>query len=542
MKRDIRSYILFGFLFFLSFLLNAQYIKKWEIRKPTNRPYTYSYNVNVTKLLKTLRLRDGSFVTLGNRRIENAEYGDQILLYNYDSLGTIIWEYVYESTRKISEAPFDMTIDSIDNIYIVGNSASYLKLDWEMNKQYSNVLLLKLNSLGELVWQNQLDEEGTTFDYCASVVVDSANNMYTLCLINKFLRLQKFNVSGFKEWDIPLQNETPVSLELKGNKMKCVTKSWVKGPLIFTVNTNGDLLDSFSIYDWQRLNPKFDYDGNLYHFHSSGSYKLTKFDSMGNLAWTYNKPSNLPPNVIADDVQDCTFDEMGNIYVTGEFGGKFYGNPLLYSSCDILTTKLNKDGEILWENIYNFDNRPNICQSSNVVKVLADNYTAVGGFQAVEKNGNTFFSTDIVMLIYDEFGNRVDSIYYNSMYDREDYVSNINQVGDDFYMFGYSQNDEGLFDMIIVKYEKQSIKTKDKPENDLIGIYPNPTMGQVHFCCGNERYDLKVLGLDGKLVLEYKDFALNETLELPAVSPVGFYLLELSNASKVFKFKIFKSM
>lgn len=541
MKRDIRSYFLLGFLFFLSFLLNAQYIKKWEIRKPTNRPYTYSYNVNVTKLLKTLRLRDGSFVTLGNRRIENAEYGDEILLYNYDSLGTIIWEYVYESKRKISEAPFDMTIDSIDNIYIVGNSASYLKLDWELNKQYSNVLLLKLNSLGELVWQNQLDEEGTTFDYCASVVVDSANNMYTLCLINKSLRLQKYNVSGFKVWDIPLPNDTPVSLELKGNKMKCVTKSWVKGPLIFTVTTNGDLLDSFSIYDWQRLNPKFDNDGNLYHFHSSGSYKLTKFDSIGNLAWTYIKPSNLPPNVIADDVQDCTFDEIGNIYITGEFNGKFYGNPLLYSSCDILTTKLNKNGEILWENIYNFDNRPNICQSSNVVKVLADNYLAVGGFQAVEKNGDTFFSTDIVMLIYDEFGNRIDSIYYNSIYDREDYVSNINQIGDDLYMFGYSQNDEGLFDMIIVKYEKQSVKTQDRPENDLIGIYPNPTMGQVQFCCGDERYDLKVLGLDGKLVLEYKDFALNETLELPESTPVGFYVIELSSGRAVVKLKIFKS-
>ncbi|MBK7222100.1 MAG: hypothetical protein IPH94_12475 [Saprospiraceae bacterium] len=294
MKKNTRNGILFCFLFLLSFLLNAQYIKKWEIRKPTNRPYTYAYNVNVTKLLKTLRLRDGSFVTLGNRRIENAEYGDEILLYNYDSLGAIIWEYVYESTRKISEAPFDMTIDSDDNIYIVGNSASYLKLDWELNKQYSNVLLLKLNSLGELVWQNQLDEEGTTFDYCASVVVDSANNMYTLCLINKSLRLQKYNGSGFKVWDIPLPNDTPVSLELKGNKMKCVTKSAVKGPLIFTVTTNGDLLDSFSIYNWQSLNPKFDNDGNLYHFHSSGSYKLTKFDSIGNLAWTYIKPSNLP--------------------------------------------------------------------------------------------------------------------------------------------------------------------------------------------------------------------------------------------------------
>ena len=131
--------------------------------------------------------------------------------------------------------------------------------------------------------------------------------------------------------------------------------------------------------------------------------------------------------------------------------------------------------------------------------------------------------------------------FVDSIYDREDYISNINQVGDDLYMFGYSQNDEGLFDMIIVKYEKQSVKAQDKPENDMIGIYPNPTMGQVQFCCSDERYDLKLLGLDGKLVLEYKDFALNQTLELPESTPVGFYVIELSSGRAVVKFKIFKS-
>lgn len=541
MKKDIRSGIAFCFLFLFSFLLNAQYIKKWEIRKPTNRPYTYSYNVNVTKLLKTLRLRDGSFVTLGNRRIENAEYGDEILLYNYDSLGAIIWEYVYESTKGINDFPYDMVIDSDDNIYIVGKSATYLELDFEYNKEYSNVLLLKLNSQGILIWQNQVEKDGTTKDYCASAVLDSAYNMYTLCLINNTLRLHKYDINGIKLWDVFLNNDTPMSLYLINNKIICITDLGSNGPMAFSVATNGSILDSFSIFNCWWYKPKLDSDGNLYHFHFSGFYKLAKLDSVGNLAWTYFKQSNLPLNATGDAIRDCTFDEEGSVYVTGDYFGKFYDDPLQFSSCDILTTKLDKNGVKIWENIYKFDNQPNICQSSNVVKVLADNYLAVGGFQAVEKNGNTFFSTDIVMLIYDEFGNRVDSIYYNSVYDREDYISNINQVGDDLYMFGYSQNDEGLFDMIIVKYEKQSVKAQDKPENDLIGIFPNPTMGQVQFCCSDERYDLKLLGLDGKLVLEYKNFALNETLELPASTPVGFYIIELSSGRAVVKFKIFKS-
>ena len=541
MEKNIRNCILLCFLILLSFLLNAQYIKKWEIRKPTNRPYTYSYNVNVTKLLKTLRLRDGSFVTLGNRRIENAEYGDEILLYNYDSLGAIIWEYVYESTKGINDFPYDMVIDSDDNIYIVGKSATYLELDFEYNKEYSNVLLLKLNCKGDLVWQNQVENDGKTVDYCASVVVDSTYNIYALCKINKLLRLQKYNVNGAKLWDIILGNDMPIGLGIKGGKIRCITNSYIKNPTVFSVSTNGDILDSFSIIKWTWLKPKFDAEDNIYQFHLSGEYKLVKLDTMGNLIWTYLKQSNLPLNVIADFINDCTFDEDGNVYITGDYFGKFYGDSLRYSSCDILTTKLDRNGEIIWEDIYNFDNSPNTCQSANVIKYSQEGNLIVGGFQAVEKDGNTFFSTNIVVLIYNAEGRRIENIYYNSIYDREDYVSNINQVGDDLYMFGYSQNDEGLFDMIIVKYEKQSAKTLDKTENDLIGIYPNPTMGQVQFCCSDERYDLKLLGLDGKLVLEYKDFALNETLELPESTPVGFYVIELSSGRAVVKFKIFKN-
>jgi hypothetical protein len=541
MKKNTRNGILFCFLFMFSLLLNAQYVKKWEIRKPTNKPYTYSYNMNSINILKTLRLRDGSFVTLGGRRKEMAEIGDEIFLLNFDSLGTILWEYTYESPKGINEFPYDMVVDSEDNIYIVGKSSTYLINGFENNLEYSNILLLKLNSEGELVWQNQVEKDGKTVDYCASIVIDSTYNMYALCKINKILRLLKYNVNGIKLWDIVLGNDIPVALGIEGDKIRCITNSYDKNPSIFSVGTNGDILDSFSIFKWNRLKPKFDAFDNVYQFHFFGEYKLVKLDSMGNLVWTYHKPTNLPLNVIADATNDCTFDEDGNVYITGVYFGKFYGDSLRHSGCDILTTKLDSNGETIWEDIYKFDNRPNICQSANVVKVLADNYLAVGGFQAVEKNGNTFFSTDIVMLIYDEFGNRVDSIYYNSVYDREDYVSNINQVGDDLYMFGYSQNDEGLFDMIIVKYEKQSVKAQDKPENDMIGIYPNPTMGQVQFCCSDERYDLKLLGLDGKLVLEYKDFALNQTLELPESTPVGFYVIELSSGRAVVKFKIFKS-
>lgn len=526
-------------------ILSSQYTKQWELYKPTNRTVRSSYNINSNNHLKTIQLKNGTFVTLGSQKKVSSEFGDEIFIFNFDAYGNTVWEYSYLSTNEINEYPYDIATDEDDNIYIAARTTTYYEKGFEFNIEHSNPLIIKLNSIGQLQWDNVINAEVESVNYSASVIVDEDSNVYTFSRIGGSSILQKINTSGDEIWRTYINQLEPYSLEINTDEIVCTTKNYSVFGQSYTyfIDSNGIKKDSFYITKLGGNKPKFDSSGNSYKFQFDldGDYKLEKRNRHGNIKWTYLKESNLPSNVIADELIDCTFDDLGNVYVTGRYYGKHYADTLLYSNCDILTSKIDSAGNVLWENIYKYDNTPFSCQIGNAIKVRNGSNLYVSGSQSVEENGNVFSSSDIVVLKYNQEGERVDSIYFNSVYNKQDFSINIELVEEDLYVFGYSENLDQTYDMTIVKYARSTSSSLDQPVNDNILVYPNPTSRVLNFLNGTDTYNIELWSLKGELVFLKEAHDIRNSLELPTTIMNGIYLIRLKNDKESTIIKVLKN-
>lgn len=525
-------------------ILSSQYTKQWELYKPTNRTVRSSYNINSNNHLKTIQLKNGTFVTLGSQKKISSEFGDEIFIFNFDAYGNTVWEYSYLSTHEINEYPYDIATDEDDNIYIAARTTTFYEQGFESSIEHSNPLIIKLNSIGQLQWDNVINAEVESVNYSASVIVDEDSNIYTLSRIEGSSILQKINTTGDEIWKTYINQSEPYSLEINNDKIICTTKnySFFGQSYTYFIDSNGIKKDSFFITKLGRNKPKFDSSGNSYKFQFDGNseYKLEKRNRHGEIKWTYLKESNLPSNVIADELIDCTFDDLGNVYVTGRYYGEHYGDSLLYSNCDILTSKIDSSGNVLWENIYKYDNTPFSCQIGNAIKVRNGSNLYVSGSQSVEENGDVFSSYDMVVLKYNQEGERVDSIYFNSVYNKQDFSINVELVEEDLYVFGYSENLDQTYDMTIVKYARSTSSSLDQPVHDNILVYPNPTSGVLNFLNSTDTYNIEIWSLKGELVFLKEDHDLSNSLELPTTIMNGIYLIRLKNDKEFTRIKVLK--
>jgi uncharacterized delta-60 repeat protein len=117
------------------------------------------------------------------------------LLAKYNSSGTIQWQRVLGGAG--SEQGFLVAIDSADNVYVFGATAS-------TGAGSNDFLLAKYNSSGTIQWQRVLGGAGS--DFGNSVAIDSADNVYVFGQTastgagnNDFL-LAKYNSSGTIQW------------------------------------------------------------------------------------------------------------------------------------------------------------------------------------------------------------------------------------------------------------------------------------------------------------------------------------------------------
>ena len=94
-------------------------------------------------------------------------------------------------------------------------------------------------------------------------------------------------------------------------------------------------------------------DNNLLITADFGKYRISKVNLNGSLIWTQDYASNLPINVVADEINAITQDSLGNIYITGRHYGMNYGTSS-YTNADILTLKYDSSGNLIWQNRYEY--------------------------------------------------------------------------------------------------------------------------------------------------------------------------------------------
>ncbi len=267
-------------------------------------------------------------------------------------------------------------IDSLGNIYSVGDSSSYL-------------IVLKHNPNGNLLWTKKLNHRKTNSRLLAAtdrnnelyVSFENIAHDYVLVKIDSSGQLKWENILNYGGWDEPygIAVDKAGYIYLTGETFNGITKC-----LTVKYTPQGDTL-------WARINPDYVMGGRYISLDDSGYVYVTgvysdpgvagffgtlKYDNNGNLKW-FNKYKY--PNKISYGT--CVKpDNKGNCYVAGMVDNSVYISGLI---------KYDYKGDSVW------------------VRIFGDSLTETGG------------STNIN---FDDIGNIYLSAIYTLKYDTTGYL------------------------------------------------------------------------------------------------------------------------
>jgi uncharacterized delta-60 repeat protein len=239
--------------------------------------------------------------TFGFTKTDVLGVGDHFLLVKQDSAGAVQWQRTL--TGGSTETGYGVAVDSGDNVYVVGKSAS-------SGGNGDDFLLAKYNSSGTLQWQRSLG--GGTTDRGYGIAVDSNDYVY---------------VTGFS-------NSTG-----EGAGDFLLAKYDSSGTIQFQ-RTLGS-----TAYDEAR-SVAIDSSDNVYVFGitysiTDGDALLAKYNSSGTLQWQRSLGG-----AGTDDGREVAIDSSDNVYVVGYTISEGTG------SNDYWLVKYSSSGTVTWERYF----------------------------------------------------------------------------------------------------------------------------------------------------------------------------------------------
>ena len=309
-----------------------------------------------------------------------------VFLLKYDPTGNLVWQRVWSGNGNGTDYASAAAVDSSGNIYVTGWTFSF-------GAGMGDILLLKFNSTGSLIWQRTFGGSGD--DQGSGVAVDSSGNIYVTGGIqggsgSDDVIILKFDPSGEVLWQkswggTHFDYGGGVIVDSYGDiYVTGSTESFGSGPeslFLLKLNSSGSLIWQ---KDWGPNYPKFatgegiaiDSSGSIY---VTGYYSfsipdpdnvldilLLKFDSSGNLMWQRTWDSGS-----WDRAEDVAVDSYGGVYVTGCV--------LAHAGYDVLLVKFdssgNQAGIVTWGN-----NAPGNSQKGYSVAVDSSGDAVVTGF------------------------------------------------------------------------------------------------------------------------------------------------------------------
>ncbi|MFW9969595.1 MAG: hypothetical protein ACFFDF_05290 [Candidatus Odinarchaeota archaeon] len=311
----------------------------------------------------------------------------EILLMKYNNFGEMIWNQTWGD--QYDSIAFDLCIDSISNIYVVGSSDFY-------GNDTNDIVLLKYSNNGELIWNRIWGNE--LWDAGYSIVIDHQENLY---------------IAGFTE-----------------------TRS-TYGEVIFLKYTNsGELVWNKT---WGGIDTDFAYgleidsDENLYITGYTSSFGaetsdlfLIKCDNEGIIHWNITYRSDGPALG-----RGLAIDSLNNIYVVANVQN-------LVTQNDVKVSKINSSGTYIW----------NFTYSTSKIDV---GY-AIDLDSKEEHIFITGYSDDDAMLIkLNQSGSQVWVKYWGGEYSDTAYGIT-NDYYDNIFITGQTENSHSDLNLFIVKF------------------------------------------------------------------------------------------
>jgi hypothetical protein len=239
----------------------------------------------------------------GNLYLSIVERNDStdfdILNLKLDTAGQLAWQQLYNGTTDGIDLPKGIVIDGDTALYVIGQSAG--------EDGYPNILTLRYDSSGALRWQTILDGPAFTFYIPKGIHLDYEGSIIVFGLVYDQLHgqkmlLVKYSKDGTLQWSRIFQDDT--------------------------IQREARALRS-------------DEQGNLYLLgKEEGDFRLWKYDQDGALQWSRGKENTSLADVSHPTPSAFQLDFSGNGYL------------LFGASGSILSMKFNASGSLLWESSF----------------------------------------------------------------------------------------------------------------------------------------------------------------------------------------------
>jgi len=471
---------------------------------------------------------------------KNTPNGQRLLIVKYDLLGDKISTKTFGNDSVLSNSIIDYKFDAANHLYILHNET--------LGYNKSKIVLQKYSLDGNLIWVEQIHNHADTSytsvsltlvnDTCLFVTahkeydypetnddIDMTTRLSYLYAFNSsgnLLWLREFDPNTMFSWsflDLYVQSDTVIFFTRNPITLKI---SMIK----IDINNNLTIIENTTIP--HGVSKIYSTTDNNLLLVAGVNYTFTKISNEGVVIWTHEYGTNLPSNVSGDEIRATLQDSVGNILITGKHYGKNYGYPN-YTNADILTIKYDSNGNLIWQNRYEYGG--NNADIGNTI-VLKNGQIYVGGQSQRLGQGTDYdyvvlkidFATGISTGVYRYDGPASGNDAVSSLYVFDN--GNIALTGLSYTNSQYDWTTQLLSDVVL------SIQNISSQNN--FRVYPNPAIaGQILNIKGEGIKSYSIISSTGKIVqqgkLEAYDF---HSIQLENLM-TGMYLLYLQTDKEI---------
>lgn len=409
----------------------------------------------------------------------------------FDTNGNQLWVYYYDYISETDRA-LSIALDASNNVYVTGRS------DGSTSNLVSNddILTLKLNTNGALLWAVRYNGTGNTTDTGRVVRVAPSGNVYvagrTSNAANFDYIVLKYNSSGVQQWA--------------------------------NIYNNGGVDEAFFM--------EIDSAENVYVTGNSENASLTnsdvattKINSAGVTQWTARFNGTANGTDLADAIR---IDTTGNVIVAATTDTD---SSALTINNDMCLIKYDGAGNTLWTTTYG--GTPDADDQAVAMALDASNNIFVTGMT----NGPSNY--DYATLKCTPTGGLSNVLVYNGTNNGPDIPQTILFRNNFLYVTGTSEGVNSQGDVTTLKYDPATLSVKTVEGQAAIAVYPNPASDYVKFDLAGNTYagtslTATLYDLSGRTVTEQNIDVASPVFSVTGVAP-GWYILAISSANQTIK-------
>ena len=373
-----------------------------------------------------------------------------MLIVKYTVNGDREWVVIQDGSYNLDDQIATGMVDDSGNVFVAGSITTV--------SEYENLITLRYNSNGLLNWKAIYNGIGNYNDGAIALILDK--------------KYKKVYVTGYS-YNYPRGDQDLITIKYDYNgKILWIAKYANPNggddiPVAIAIDANGDLVVSGKTNDAgltsdfltiRYLNFEADqwpvwfnnsngpnslkkiHNDNLGYVYIAGTdtakFILCKYDSLGSKIWMQSFESS------QSKVGSMVIDKERNIYLAGSMRRE-------ESGVDGVLIKLNTNGEILWQKIYNYMQQGNdyfsdiAMDSTGFIYVTGTSYAAAT-------------SADFITIKYDKDGNQLWSMRFSGPYNyRDSAVAIAVSNSGDVYVTGTGIRINSSYDYLTLKYSNE---------------------------------------------------------------------------------------